>query len=438
MGSKKIIQLLLFLVASGAISSAQTFQTGYFLENNTFTYQFNPASRPDHLKGFIGLGISNILLSTNSDVGLDSFFFPVTIDGEPKLVTGLNENVDAEKFLSGIIGTSSATVCMSENLLSFGFFNKNKKAFFNFEINAKGNAFAKIPKDVFSLLKLGAEEPRTYSANGLSIKTMDYLELASGYSYKINENVSIGGRFKILAGLADASVYFSKVQATADEEIYLDAEGTIDIRALGMTLPITDNGYINFNSGEKAGFGLAGYGAAFDFGIEASFPLVKGLSMNASISDLGGILWTDGNEGTAAISGSIGKDITEIDPSTLFKSTRTGTNKFKGLSASLNLGLKYKVLRMLTIGVAATDKIGEFKNYEARLGVSFNPGKTLSLAATAGMNTFGPCFGAAVSMYIPGINLYLGTDSIITEFTPEYIPVRQLNTRVNMGLAIAF
>ena len=46
--------------------------------------------------------------------------------------------------------------------------------------------------------------------------------------------------------------------------------------------------------------------------------------------------------------------------------------------------------------------------------------------------------GAAASLKVPGFNLYLGTDSIITAFTPEMVPVNKLHTRLTAGLAIAF
>lgn len=438
MNTKHIITAALAIALASA-ASAQTFQTGYFLDNYTYSYQLNPASQPEYIKGFVGLGISNISVGANTNVGLDSFLFPVTVDGQKKVVTGLNENVDAATFLGGLGDPSKANVNASVNLISFGFYGKkNPKVFHSYELNVKANAATAIPRDLFALAKQGSAEPRNYNADGLNLDSTEYLEIASGYSYRINKMVTVGGRLKLLVGVADAALNFDKLQASANGEINVNANGTLDIHGVGLTFPTDEQGYMQFDVDGDEKIKPAGYGAALDLGVQIRFPKVSGLTLDASISDLGGIAWNNGNIGKAGINGSVGEDITDFSVDELFKQDQTGVNEFKGLSPSLNLGVHYKVLKMLTVGAIATTRTGRYSNYEARFGASFNPGKAFSLAGSVGANSFGTCFGAAMSLKIPGFNFYVGTDSIVTEFTPEKIPVRQLNTRVNLGLVIAF
>ena len=76
--------------------------------------------------------------------------------------------------------------------------------------------------------------------------------------------------------------------------------------------------------------------------------------------------------------------------------------------------------------------------FEARLGATLSPAKFFSLAATAGYGNYGPCIGAAMSLNFPIVNFFIATDGIFTRVTPQYVPVKPLNTNLNLGLAIAF
>lgn len=415
---------------------AQSFQTAYFLENYTYSYQLSPASMPKYNKGFFGFGIDNISVSANSNLGVNTLLFPVTVDGKTKLVTGMNELVSADQFLGGLKERNGAVAGASLNVLSFGYRGK-RNSFHTFEVNTKLNIAASMPKSAFSLMKLGGTVPGSYSGSNLSLNTTDYIELVSGHSYRLNDNIRLGGRVKILVGAADAKLSIDSFNATTGETIIIDSRGSASIHALKAEIETNSEGNPSFefeNITPKPG----GYGAAIDFGAEIKFPGVKGLSMTAAIMDLGGLLWLNGASGHAVVSGDVMKDIRSFALEDCFKIDKSGVNTFKMLGPTVNVGVKYDVARMLTVGALTTATVGRYPCYEARIGASFNPGRALSLAASAGVNNYGAGFGAALSLNVPGFNLFIGTDSIITQFTPEYIPVKRLNTRLNLGLAIAF
>lgn len=416
---------------------AQDFQTAYFLKNYVYSYHISPASMPENNKLFFGLLVDNVSLDVNSNVGVDSFFFPVVIDGRKTLVSGFNENVSAEQFLGKLNDRNAAVVGTSLNILSFGYKKKNNDSFHSYEINARMNVSAGVPQSLFSLLKLGGTVPGTYSGSNVCLNTTDYIELSTGHSYKLNDNVRLGGKVKLLVGVADLKLAVSSFEAVSTDVMRLRADGGAHMHVLGTEFSTNQDGYIDFgfdNSDLKPG----GYGAAVDFGVEYKIPSVNGLIMTASVQDLGGIYWLNGTDAHAEVGGNSGSlDAEGLSLDHLFKKDASGKNEFLMLGPSLNFGVNYDVVRMLSVGALATARLGRYATYEGRIGLAFTPHRVFSMAASAGVNNFGAGIGLAMSLNVPGVNFFAGTDSIIWEFSPEFIPIRKLHTRLNLGLVIA-
>lgn len=435
---KKMLCLAIIIFATAVGINAQSFKTGYFLDNYLFSYEINPAARPADTRGFVGIGIDNICVGANGNVGLDSFLFPVTVDGKKALVTGLNENVDADTFLGGLKDNNRICTDVSLNLLGFGF--SGERYFCTVELNVRANVMASVPKDVFTILKTAGDRDGTYSINGVELGTTDYLELVTGYSYRISDRVSVGGRVKFLAGAADGYMCFDSINATSGTDLEYNTSGSLDLYALGQTMTPDENG--NFNPDfdvDPRNLRPGGYGFAFDLGVEASFMEENRLELSASILDLGGIFWRRGCHAISDCSGRIGAETEGQDSFPgLFRVETSDASDFIGIGTKANLGVKYRFSDMFSAGVLASSGIGRYSVTEARIGASFSPWSCLSLAASGGVNNYGTSIGCGLSFRVPGISLFVGTDSVITSFTPEFIPIRKLNTRVNAGLAIAF
>lgn len=400
MNKKSIIAVMMLVIS--AATSAQTFRTGFFLDDYVYSYQLNPASRPDDTKGFIGLGAGNVNVGANSNLGLSSLLFPV--DGGKRLVTGLNEAVSADTFLGGLKDINKLDTYAGVNVLSFGFARDD--AFYSFELNARADVRMKVPESVFTLLKSGGELTDAVF-DGLSEDAVGFVELAGGYSRSVNDFLRVGGRVKILVGAVNARV---------------------DGSAAGYLYPYAEDGQIKM---APCGFGLS-----VDMGVEWRLPSLEKMVLSASVQDLGGMYWKRG----ARVSVS---DIEDIEPESFDSGSlllfEDGVApRSVGTGPLFNAGVRYQVIKMLSVGMLASARMGRFSWAEARLGTTFTPGKVFSLAASAGVNSYGPCIGAAASLKVPGFNLYLGTDSIITAFTPEMVPVNKLHTRLTAGLAIAF
>ena len=75
---------------------------------------------------------------------------------------------------------------------------------------------------------------------------------------------------------------------------------------------------------------------------------------------------------------------------------------------------------------------------EVRFGLDVTPIRAISLAASAALNSYGFDMGAALNFRFPGVNLFLGTDSMFFKMNEYHIPSSKGVTNVTAGLAIAF
>ena len=107
------------LLSAGA--SAQSFRSGYFLDNYVYGYRINPAQL--NKKSFLAVGAGNIDLQNSCSIGIASVLFPT----ENGMVTGLNKAVSAEQFLGGLPNSVGIGLDENINLLSFGVRGKRER-----------------------------------------------------------------------------------------------------------------------------------------------------------------------------------------------------------------------------------------------------------------------------------------------------------------------
>jgi hypothetical protein len=130
---------------------------------------------------------------------------------------------------------------------------------------------------------------------GPDFELNSYHEIALGAGFTLGDHVRLGGRVKLLSGIAHASTASSELTLTTGEENY---ELTVDGDYLVNTSGTLDfDGYANlaldFDFGRFGTEGLfsANTGLAFDLGIDAQF---GPLELSASVLDLNGqIDWED-------------------------------------------------------------------------------------------------------------------------------------------------
>lgn len=474
---KTILTIVLFAAAfSGA--GAQNLQSGFFLDNNVYSYRLNPAIAGE--RGFVGFALNNVNNTLSSNLGLSSFLYP-SPDGKG-LVTGLNKSVPSEKFLGRLKKVNTVNEDLSMSLLSFGFWTKHDY-FHNVELNLRASANVSLPKDVFAFLKNGSQA-NPYDLSKLSFGAESYVEFAYGLQKTVNDKFAVGGRVKALVGFAKARAMYSKADLYVNGDgVSYDVSGKLysAINLIGIGYKpgtfnpgknVLDFSSISFNPRLQP----SGYGAALDLGF--TYKPVKDLTLSLSILDLGGMMWNYsyvGNSvGTSIFDGvnfelgseqDIKKELDDLldEVKKLAEFTVDGAteSKMSMLAFTVNAGARYRMpfYNRLSVGV-----LGSYHNdtynkwWETRVGATITPINWFSLSGNYGYGSHGWTFGAVGSLSLGFLNILFGVDSysgkvgkydldmqqflgdsfkLPFDFKVKY-PVHAFNYRFNLGFTITF
>ena len=437
-------------------------RTAYFLDGYTYRYKFNPALAPE--RGFFAIpAIGSVSLGAESNLGLSNFLYPAQ-DG--KLAWFLDDSVSDEQFMSGLKDRNMLNINANINLFALGF--RTGKSYHTLDVSLKVNERTNLPKSLFSFAKVGTASGNTsWQIADLGARADAYAEVAYGYSRSVGENLSVGGRFKFLLGMARADVMMEQMDLTIGRDKWeAKAKGSAEVSGpitLG-TAQGTDNvdfDQITFPEDiQEVLQAPKSYGVALDLG--ASYNFLEYFTASLSLLDLGFISWnnsttavspgtpwtfdgfgtikTDGNTDFGAQFEQFGDDLLDMLQLQMTGKEKTLT---KALSATLHAGIEARMpfYQRLTFGLLATHRFdGPFSWTEGRLSANLAPINCISLAASYGVSNFGSSAGAVVNFHFPGFNLYAGLDSFLplTNLASNYIPVNAANTNLSMGLNITF
>ena len=442
----QIVPVVLLLCTVGA--SAQSFRSGYFLDNYVYGYRINPAQMGQ--KSFLGVAIGNIDLQNNGTIGAASLLFP----NGTSVVTGLNKAVSADKFLGGLKENNALSFDESLNIFSLGIVKNNNM--FTVELNARALAGVKIPHELFAFAKKGGTGV-TYDLGGLGVGASAFGDLAVGYARAIRDMFSFGARVHVLIGLAD-------VYAGTNPSVVNLGESSISVKPdVGLNfsgLPTIAPGTGNSLDFSKIGFNgspMGGFGAALDLGVE--FKPFPGFEAMLAVNDLGFISWNNNFSGAVKgdfsfSGGSIalegGEFKTDFDgildklmDSFRLEASQNGKS-MSGMPFNVAAGAKYKMpfYDRLSAGVLATYHNSAYIPwFDARLGVTITPVDLIGLSANIGTGTFGPTFGAALDAHLGPVNILFGLDSFIGKagkFSGIPIPLNAFMANVHAGIAFTF
>lgn len=436
------------LISLGA--SAQSFRSGYFLDNYTYGYRINPAQVND--RGFLGIGVGNIDLQNSMSFGLSSFLF----NKDGSIVTGLNHKVGVDEFLGGLKDNSFISLDESINILSFGI--ANGKRMHTVELNVRVMDTENLPKSLFEFAKKGSG---TYNLGGLYADVSAMADLAYGYSMNINDNLSVGGRLHLLLGLANVNLSggeLASIQMTEDKlsitpNFALNASGLVGANA-------TSGGEIDMSSiGLNTKSPIGGFGASVDLGVEYKSDF--GLEAMFSVTDLGLINWknsftavasdpiinVDGNKERFTFKdGSIDANLDDILNVTQGYKLHAGTGQSSTSLMPFNIaaGARYFMpfYDKLSVGVLATYHNAKYSSwFDARLGATITPARIISLTGNIGYGSFGPIWGSALDLHLGPINLLVGVDSFLGKYGTLAgipVPLKGFPMNAHVGLCITF
>ena len=444
---KKSIILILACALMAVNAGAQSFPQAFFLDGYRLGYRYNPALQAD--TPFLALGQWGS--RSRNNIGAESFLYR---RGD-ELVTAFHSSVSAQEFLGNLKDVNSMGGQYDVHLLSYGW--KKGPAFHTLEANVRAQYSLSVPKDIFSILKQGTSG-KNYRLDGMQVAGNAYIELAYGYSRQLADWVSVGARAKLLVGMESLRYRLTQLDMTFTEQEYrADIQADLSLTSHWNKVGTDKDGYLSFlnlNPKDRR-FLPSGAGLALDLGVVLT-PL-EGLSLSASVTDLGGLFWYYGNSGQSkgsvnftgleglgmddlnadGLKEKLNEQLDQFKQTLKLKPVRSQT-LFEPVPFQANLAVRYKLpfYRALSLG-ATGNYVGtkEMPYMEAQGVLAWNPWSWLGVVASGGSGSLGPVWGAAVHAAFKNFRLTVGYSNGFGGTIPyTSTPVKANSRQLTAGL----
>lgn len=204
----------------------------YFMNYLPYQAYMNPAIQPA-CKVYVELpGLSTWSLSAgNNSVSLNDIFY--LHNGQ--MITALHpEYGDRDKLYNSFKNTTNLSQDFSMSLFGFGFKLK-EKGYLSINASIKQETSAYMPKDFVKLALYGTPDENavnTFNLRSLGFGVNSYMDISGGYSYILNEQVTVGARVKLLSGIANARMGFSSLELQVSQDAWrIVGEGSMQLSA---------------------------------------------------------------------------------------------------------------------------------------------------------------------------------------------------------------
>ena len=431
---KKTVYILFLLFSMIQMGIAQQEQTLHFVRDIWQANLTNPALMPDKK---IQILLPSVYYNLHSPDSKFQDLLKPDANGKLSLADVVKNRLqDQNRF--------DANIQMQTLGISFKPYDKLSFSFYH-AINTNPNI--DLNRDLLKLVVegnsqyLGKKVNFSSSANG-SI----YTELGFGATYNVQEHIAIGGRVKILNGVAGIFTTKDKLNIEFDNNNYnISFDNDFEVKTYSLT---TFSDIRNMKDLVRLGF-TKNRGFALDLGFTAT---LGKLNFSASVIDLGGsIHWKDDGKsyastGTYKYAGLNTDNIFKIDSfnTTGFKDT---LQKVIGYTETINpthtqkiptkvyLSSTYEITEKLTAGLLLYGETNEFTG--TKLGMAVDATVALSQFLSAGgslslRNGSISNLGVHAVVKIGPVQVYGVTDNIITVFQPYNSKIA--NGRVGINL----
>lgn len=430
------ITILAILALSFAGSLSAQLKSNYFLDNSFHRMELNPALQPS--RGYFSIGLANF--SPEVSTG------PFSLDRVFEMKS--DEYLDVRKFTTFLKDKNPVSATAHIQPFGLGFYTG--KIFWNLSVSLKDQATISVPKSLFEIIANGSG---TYSLKDLTMQNLGYGEMGIGASFPIGNKLTVGAKFKYLAGLAYVENKFDQFDVRINENVW-------DIKMNGRINASINNGpqlapgeveiedYTDNIEGENLMKKFNNKGMAFDLG--ATYKLLDNLTLSLALTDLGSISWKKDNNVIMEINNyeasffdseksanSLEENLDNL-PEVKLNSVEATTFKTK-LNSKLNAGAEYSVLsNKISFGALYSKQSGINAMSSMTFSTNLKPMKVFNAALTYTTGSFGTnAFGAAVN-WTPKwfMNFFVATDYIITKVSPDYIPVSAKRANFQFGISI--
>ncbi len=373
-----------------------------------------------------------------------------------KTITGLYPG-ESEALRKKMGNAINSKIDMQVDLLNVGVRIKDN-GYLYISLNERFNALGAISSDIVDMLTAGgSKEGQTLDLNYTQMQTTVYTELMGGYSHRINDQWTVGGKLHFLYANAYAGLKtdqftinttMQQMEANVKGNLYL-AGGFIPEVTGGQSVKDIVNAISdNVKNGNWQAFvKAAGYGGAIDLG--ATYKPIKNLQISLAVTDLGFICWNGSKRGISGNKKYEGTTYTfdqikqfdaqqVVDTITTFfndlyeRVIRTDGDSEKGFTTMTNVKLNAGVDanfwdNRVGVGVfSRTSFYGGRVYEEVTLGAAFRPVNWFNLAASYSFVN-----GNWNSVGV-GLNL-MPYDGLSLTLTTDYIPFTYAHT-ADMGI----
>ncbi|MCL2027621.1 MAG: DUF5723 family protein [Bacteroidales bacterium] len=432
--------LYVFLLFSTVTGYAQHGYTMNFLSLLPQQNKYNPAYYvPYHT--YIGLpGIQSQL--NNDAFTIDRSF----IEREGRKLLDING------IISGLSTENNIGFDFNLDLFSLGFkIGENNQFHMGLGVEAYYNTL--LTKNTLSFFLtgnggyMGLEGADALDGNYFDMNA--YAALSLGYSREINQQISVGGRVKLLSGLANVYTERSKIHLFIDE---LDPNVTPYTHTIRPDITINQSLPENFDLTKNLGIG-------FDLG--GVYEFNERISVGASINDIGFINWKNeveritsrGQEEPFVYSGvshledifnennfDMYKAVTSFldsisDFLQLEKVDSTFSSYRSPLRTSYNLSGFYNITDKDQLGIMWNSQIGRRKNNVLTIAYTRMVGRNFQVClnnAIINENAFN--FGGGFAVNAGPLQLYFMVDKISSL---QVIKMRAINLQLGLNLVIS-
>lgn len=438
----KGLLLLGGMMMLGEAAQAQYLRSSYFMEGTSARLQLNPGLQPT--KGYFNMPIiGSFNMSASSNVLGTSDIIDLMDSGSDLYSNG--------KLFDRLKADNRLNVNLNTDILSFGWYRG--KGFWSVNVGLRADFGAALAKDMFSMMRTMngfaledvAGTNQSYSLSNQTLNMKAYAEIGLGYSRRITEKLTVGGRVKVLLGLARAEMNINQFDLNLDVPNpqyanYADYESRgelspsdwygshYDYSANGNVITTLKGGGMTFdNDGmidnfdlDAGDLGIAGSGFGIDLG--ASYKVWDNLTVSASILDLGFLKWKESETTVATVSGEahetidasnydryIGGDFLSFERFDFEEGSPEKVKTKTRLYSTLLLAGEYGLLNnKLSVGAMYTARFAEPKTLnELTFLATFRPKNWLNAAISySPIQASGKSIGLAVKLG----PLFVGTD----------------------------
>ena len=455
---KKILYIIFAacLLVPCAASAQQNLRSGYFLDGYIYKYKMNPAMAPE--RGFLAMPVlGNVSVGVETNLGLSTFLYPADSD---RLTTFLSPRVDNETFLSNIADNNRVNLNFDMTLFALGF--RTGRAYHTIDVSLRADGGMNVPGDFFKMVKVGgALGDTSFDISNVGFRSYTRAELAYGFSRSFGDNLRVGLRAKVLAGLFNFDIVMDNMTLeTGAERWSINTHGNMILSA-PVSFMTDENNLLDWSTIDTDGWEekivTPNVGFALDLG--AAYDFLDYFTASFSILDLGFMKWNntviaetpqtawmfDGFESidTDNINNQMESISDGLQDAFSFEVKESGVSKRTALAATIHAGIEARMpfYERLAFGALYTQQVeGKYSWSEGRFAMSLAPARWFSITTNYAISHFGHSWGGAVNLHLPGFGVFAGFDSFAPylNVTPQYVPINPVNTNFALGLNFTF